>query len=187
MALRDDPPGIPKRERGLQSAEALQCRNLPYVGDDGCKWTFLRRKRALGLRPNAPLCIEEGCVQAKSEMERGARPPRAQFSAPSRKTWSHRNEPNVRDSRARKMLAARRGQLHPGGCAPQTSEFGFSRNAAISTGLRCFESVFLTHGMVSGSGTRSERVSTVCKWPLLRTEVRAPGLRPNAPDQSGSA
>ena len=74
-----------------------------------------------------------------------------------------------------------------GGCAPQTSEFGFSRNAAISTGLRCFESVFLTHGMVSGSGTRSERVSTVCKWPLLRTEVRAPGLRPNAPDQSGSA
>ncbi len=43
------------RERGLQSAEPVQCRNLSYAGANGCRRTFLRRKRrAPGLRPSAP-------------------------------------------------------------------------------------------------------------------------------------
>jgi len=37
--------GAPPWERGLQSAEASQSRSLSHSGCDGCKWTFLRRKR----------------------------------------------------------------------------------------------------------------------------------------------
>ena len=33
------------RERGLQSAEALKCRNLPNTRDRDYRWTFLWRKR----------------------------------------------------------------------------------------------------------------------------------------------
>ena len=45
--LRAHSGGAPQWERGLQSAEALQCRNFPYPGDAGCRWAFLRRKRSV--------------------------------------------------------------------------------------------------------------------------------------------
>src|SRR5882724_2716606 len=49
-----------------------------------------------------------------SDMQRGARPPRALFSAPSRKTWVHKYFPSVRVSFTRKMLAARARPATPG-------------------------------------------------------------------------
>jgi hypothetical protein len=49
-----------------------------------------------------------------SEIETGARPPRAQFSAPSRKTRAHRNVPIVRGRVTRNRLAARARPATPG-------------------------------------------------------------------------
>jgi hypothetical protein len=62
-------------------------------------------------------------LNPKTEIETGARPPRAQFSAPPRKTRAHRKVSSVHFSFARKMLAARRGQQRPG--AGVLPNFGF--------------------------------------------------------------
>jgi hypothetical protein len=45
-------------------------------------------------------------MNLNSEMKKGARPPRALFSAPSRKTRTHQNNPGVRSDSTRNMLAA---------------------------------------------------------------------------------
>jgi hypothetical protein len=75
-----------------------------------------------------------------SEIGRGARPPRAQFCAPSRKTRTSRNVSSVRDRAARVMLAARRGQPHPGRACSPTAEYAFMSSWTGSRG-RCSKQI----------------------------------------------
>ena len=60
------------------------------------------------------------------ELEPGARPPRAQFFAPPRKTRTHGKIPSVRGRVTRNQLAARRAQQRPGRACSPTSVFGIN-------------------------------------------------------------
>jgi prepilin-type N-terminal cleavage/methylation domain-containing protein len=58
--------------------------------------------------------------------EKRARPPRAQFSAPSRKIRTHQDDLNVHVRFTREMLAARRGQQRPWRSCSPAAQSGFT-------------------------------------------------------------
>ena len=89
----------------------------------GLKWTRqLTQDGAHGV--TRPTFVKSVFIP-DSEIERGAHPPRVRFSAPSRKTWAHRNYSKRSWQPTRKVLVARRGQQRPGRACSPSSEFGF--------------------------------------------------------------
>jgi hypothetical protein len=101
------------------------------------------------------------CVKPELRSGKGARPPRAQLSAPSRKTRAHGNVPKVRAGTVRKRLSARARPANArGGRAPRPRNpgkvfpgrpGGRGADVEISRTLR----VRLISGCASGTNARN--------------------------------
>ena len=95
-------------------------------------------------RPKRRKAIESPCLNPNSEIGMGARPPRALFSAPSRKTPGARNFSTPGETTPRPMRnAGARPATPEAGAIPATSEFGFNPDGAfkpqIWANLRCWQ------------------------------------------------
>jgi len=97
-----------------------------------------------------------------AEMAWGARPPRAQFSAPSRKTRAHRKRPSPVAYRSHRKPGAGRTRPRPGGRAPPAQLISF-----ICPGVT-------SQARVAHLPARSFSISSLARPPFFRLNPPPP-------------